>query len=64
MSFDRIVSGKMAANNDNRLWLGRDTQHAFVRREMTITLDDVACLQHLPISGKLLDHSKIKRDEP
>ncbi|CAL5202261.1 unnamed protein product [Lathyrus oleraceus] len=30
---------------------------------MTITLDDVAFLLHIPIRGKLLDHSKIKHDE-
>lgn len=24
------------------------------------TLDDVACLLHLPIGGKLLDHSRVK----
>ncbi|XP_058766151.1 protein MAIN-LIKE 2-like [Vicia villosa] len=31
--------------------------------EMAITLDDVAFLLHLPIRGKLLDHSRIRRDE-
>lgn len=30
---------------------------------MTITLDHVACVLHLPIRGKLLDHFMIKRDE-
>ncbi|CAL5211018.1 unnamed protein product [Lathyrus oleraceus] len=30
---------------------------------MTITLDDVACLLHLPNRGKLLDHPMIKRDK-
>lgn len=31
MSFSRIISGKMIANNDDRLRLSRETQHAFVR---------------------------------
>lgn len=31
--------------------------------EITTTLDDVACFLHLPIRGKLLDHSRIKRDK-
>lgn len=35
----------------------------FLIGDMTITLDDVACLLHLSIRGRLLDHSKIKHDE-
>jgi len=31
--------------------------------EMTDTLDDVACLLHLPIDGMLLSHGSISRDE-
>jgi len=31
--------------------------------EMTVTLDDVACLLHLPIDGMLLSHGSISRDE-
>ena len=31
--------------------------------EMTVTLDDVACLLHLPIDGMLLSHRSISRDE-
>lgn len=31
--------------------------------EMSITLDDVSCLLHLLIRGKLLDHRRISRDE-
>lgn len=31
--------------------------------EMSITLDDVACMLHLPIRGKLLDHGRIKIDK-
>ena len=31
--------------------------------EMSITLDDVSCLLHLPIRGKLLDHGRINKDE-
>ncbi|XP_058774386.1 protein MAIN-LIKE 1-like [Vicia villosa] len=33
----------------------------FPVRELTITLLDVACLLHLPIKGRLLDHSRIQR---
>ena len=31
--------------------------------EMTVTLDDVACVLHLPIDGMLLSHGSISRDE-
>jgi len=31
--------------------------------EMTVTLDDVSCLLHLPIDGMLLSHSTISRDK-
>ena len=31
--------------------------------EMTVTLDDVACLLHLPIDGMLLSHGSISQDE-
>jgi len=31
--------------------------------EMTVTLDDVSCLLHLPIEGMLLSHTFISRDE-
>lgn len=31
--------------------------------DMTITLDDVSCLLHLPIRGRLLDHKNIGREE-
>ena len=31
--------------------------------EMTVTLDDVSCLLHIPIDGMLLSHSTITRDE-
>lgn len=30
---------------------------------MSITLDDVSCLLHLPIRGKLLDHWRIIKNE-
>lgn len=30
---------------------------------MSITLDDVSCLLHIPIRGKLLDHFRLSRDE-
>lgn len=33
------------------------------RGEMTITIDDVSCLMHLPIKGKLLGHMRIGRAE-
>jgi len=31
--------------------------------EMTVTLDDVSCLLHLPIDGMLLPHVSKSRDE-
>lgn len=30
---------------------------------MFVTLDDVSCLLHLSIRGKLLDHGRINKDE-
>ncbi|CAL5196458.1 unnamed protein product [Lathyrus oleraceus] len=30
---------------------------------MSITLDDMACLLHLPTIGKLLDHGSISKDD-
>lgn len=32
-------------------------------REITINLDDVSCLLHLPIRQKLLDHKRLDREE-
>ncbi|GAU10852.1 hypothetical protein TSUD_425360, partial [Trifolium subterraneum] len=29
--------------------------------EITVTLDDVSCLLHLPLKGHLLDHSSISK---
>jgi hypothetical protein len=29
--------------------------------EITVTLDDVSCLLHLPIKGLLLDHNSISK---
>ncbi|MCI05639.1 serine/threonine-protein phosphatase 7 long form-like protein, partial [Trifolium medium] len=31
--------------------------------EITVTLDDVSCLPHLPISGHLLDHTPLSKDQ-
>jgi len=31
--------------------------------EMTVTLDDVSCLLHLPINGMLMSHNTISQDE-
>lgn len=31
--------------------------------EMSNTLDDVSCLLHLPIRGRILNHCKIVKDE-
>lgn len=30
---------------------------------MSITFDDVSCLLHLLIRGKLLDHERIRKDQ-
>jgi len=32
-------------------------------REMTITLDDVACLLGIPIAGRLLPYRELTREE-
>ncbi|CAJ2652389.1 unnamed protein product [Trifolium pratense] len=31
--------------------------------EITVTLDDVSCLLHVPINGRLLDHTLISKDQ-
>jgi len=31
--------------------------------EMTVTLDDVACLLHIPIEGRMLSHPKMSRTD-
>ncbi|PNX87771.1 hypothetical protein L195_g043867, partial [Trifolium pratense] len=40
-------------------WHGETSSFHMPSREMTITLDDVCCLVHLPIKGRLLDHKGI-----
>ncbi|MCI83272.1 hypothetical protein A2U01_0104547, partial [Trifolium medium] len=32
-------------------------------KEITVTLDDVSCLLHLPITGRLLDHTPLSKAE-
>ncbi|CAL5208752.1 unnamed protein product [Lathyrus oleraceus] len=44
-------------------WHKETSSFHFPIGEMTITLDDIAFLLPLPAKGKLLDHSRIKRDE-
>ncbi|XP_058784602.1 protein MAIN-LIKE 1-like [Vicia villosa] len=41
----------------------KETSFHFPLGELTITLHDMACLLHLPIRGRLLDHSGIQRIE-
>ncbi|XP_050878283.1 protein MAINTENANCE OF MERISTEMS-like [Lathyrus oleraceus] len=41
----------------------RDLVISFPFGEMSITLDNVLCLLHLLIRGKLLDHERISKDE-
>ncbi|CAL5209265.1 unnamed protein product [Lathyrus oleraceus] len=45
------------------IWNKQTLSFHFITDEMTITLDDVACLLHLHIRGKLLDNSRMKCDE-
>jgi len=44
-------------------WHGETSSFHLPFGEMTATLDDVACLLHLPIDGMLLSHGSISRDE-
>ncbi|XP_058766847.1 protein MAIN-LIKE 1-like [Vicia villosa] len=44
-------------------WHKKTSYFHFPVGELTITLHDVACLLHLPIRGRLLDHSRIQRVE-
>ena len=58
MSFSRIVSGKMAANNKDKLRLNRETQHAYVRCERTGIQNEHAKVRwgtiHRPYEGEAL----------
>ncbi|MCI75086.1 putative IMP dehydrogenase/GMP reductase, partial [Trifolium medium] len=38
-------------------WHGETNRFHMPNGEMTVTLDDVCCLLHLPIQGRLLDHT-------
>ncbi|MCI87878.1 putative IMP dehydrogenase/GMP reductase, partial [Trifolium medium] len=31
--------------------------------EITVTLDDVSCLLHLPLTSRLLDHTSLTKEE-
>ena len=44
-------------------WHKETSYFHFPNGKMTITLNDLTFLLHLPIREKLLDHSIIKRDE-
>jgi len=39
-------------------WHAETSSFHLLVGEMTITLDDVACLMHLPIEGRMLSHAK------
>jgi len=39
-------------------WHPETNNFHMVLGEMTVTLDDVACLMHLPIEGRMLSHPK------
>lgn len=42
-------------------WYSKPSSFHIPHGEISITLDDVLCLLHLPIRGRLLDHSRITR---
>jgi len=44
-------------------WYEETSSFHLLFGEMTVTLNDVACLLHLPIDGMLLSHGTITRDE-
>ncbi|CAJ2666702.1 unnamed protein product [Trifolium pratense] len=44
---------------DNKRWHGETSSFHMPSGEMTVTPDDVRCLLHLPIKGRLLDHKGI-----
>lgn len=46
MYFSRIISGKMVANNDDRLRLDCETQHALVQRERAKLQNEHARVRH------------------
>lgn len=41
----------------------RDLVVSFTHSEMSIILNDVSCLLHIPINGRFLDHGKMTKDE-
>lgn len=44
-------------------WHSQRSSFHLLIGEMTTTLDDVSCLMHLPIRGRLLDHRRMGREE-
>lgn len=44
-------------------WHSKTSSFHLLLDEMSITLDDVSCLLHLPIRGRLIDHGRITKDE-
>jgi hypothetical protein len=44
-------------------WHNETSNFHMVLGEMTVTLDDVACLMHLPIEGRMLSHPKMSQTD-
>ncbi|CAL5195782.1 unnamed protein product [Lathyrus oleraceus] len=44
-------------------WITKTSSFHLPHGEMFITLEEISCLLHLSIKGKLLDHEKINRDD-
>lgn len=61
---DLCSSTYMIINHDMHVsfavrWHSETSSFHLLISQMTITLDDISCLLHLPIRGRLMDHRRI-----
>ncbi|XP_058783698.1 protein MAIN-LIKE 1-like [Vicia villosa] len=61
VGYTTIHNGMMIALAER--WHPKTSSFHLPHGEITITLDDVACLLHLPIRGTLLDHGRLTKEE-
>ncbi|XP_058753780.1 protein MAIN-LIKE 1-like [Vicia villosa] len=61
LDYDTIHNGMLAAFAER--WHRETSSFHLPHGEITITLDDVACLLHLPIKDTLLCHSRLTKAE-
>lgn len=57
-----LVNHKML-NAFMEIWKFETSSFHLPYSEMSITLDNVSCLLHLPINGRFLDHGRVTKDD-